>query len=144
MASITLLGFVCTVNPQNLIKIVGAIFEKIKFFFLCELPLILGLGWKLKTRLRDICKRALDIDFERDWWVRLGPALGEEKKLKYIFPVSRIFSGKADNITLLGFKCTINQQNLIEIVGAIFEKIWFFNFFLCELLFILRVGRKQK
>ena len=35
-----------TITPQNLIKIVGAIFEKIGIFiyFLIELPLILGVG----------------------------------------------------------------------------------------------------
>ena len=80
--SIILLGFECTINPQNLIKIVGAIFEKIKikFFFLCELPLILGLGWKLKKGVRDICEGTLDFEFERDWWVYFGPALWEGKK----------------------------------------------------------------
>ena len=42
-------------------KIVEAIFEKIKiFFFLCELPLILRIDWK--QRARDICKGALDIE----------------------------------------------------------------------------------
>ena len=45
---------------------------------------------------------------------------------------------------LLSWKCTINPQNLIKIVEAIFEKIEMFNFFLCELHLILRVGRKQK
>ena len=76
-----LLGFEYTINTQNLIKIVGAISEKIKIliFFLCELPLILGLEWKIKIRVRDICERTLDIDFERDWWVGLGPALGDGK-----------------------------------------------------------------
>ena len=51
--SVILLGFECTINPQNLIKIVGAIFEKIKifYFFSCELPLILGVGGRLKKRL---------------------------------------------------------------------------------------------
>ena len=37
---------------------------------------------KTKTKVRDICERTLDIDFERDWWVGLGPALGDGKKLK--------------------------------------------------------------
>ena len=63
-------------------KIVGAIFEKMIFwlFFLCELPLILGLGRKIKKTVRDICEGTLDVDFERDWWVGLGPALGDGKK----------------------------------------------------------------
>ena len=38
-----LLGSECTINPQHFLKIVVAIFEKIKIliFFLCELPLTL-------------------------------------------------------------------------------------------------------
>ena len=36
------------------------------FFFLCELPLILRVGRKLKNGLEIICKRALDIEFEQD------------------------------------------------------------------------------
>ena len=58
-----MLGFEYTINPQNLMKIVGAIFEKINFFFSCELPLILGLGENLKKTARDIYKGTLDIEF---------------------------------------------------------------------------------
>ena len=49
--SVILLGFEYTINPENLIKIVAATFEKIKIFMLfsCELPLILGVGGKLKN-----------------------------------------------------------------------------------------------
>ena len=44
----------CTINPENLFKIVGAIFDKTEIlnFFLCELPLILGVGKKLKNDSR--------------------------------------------------------------------------------------------
>ena len=35
---------------------------------------------------------------------------------------------------MLGFECTINPQTFIKIVGAIFEKIEIFKYFLCELL----------
>ena len=131
-ASITLLGFECTINPQNLIKIVRAIFYKIIFlnFFLMWTTLNFRFRVKTKNKIRDICERTLDIDFERDWWVGLGPALGDEKKLKFIFPVSGIFSGKADSVILLCFECTINTHNLIKIVVAIFEKIKIFYFFL--------------
>ena len=52
--------------------------------------------------------------------------------------------GKADSAILLGFECTINLQNLMKIVGAIFEKMKIKNFFLCELPLILRVDRKRK
>ena len=76
--------------------------------------------------VRDICERTLDIDFERDWWAGLGPALGDGKKFKLFFPVSEIFPGKPDSIIQLCFECTVNPQNLIKIVGAIFEKIKFF------------------
>ena len=114
--SVILLGFEYTTNPQNLMKI------EILNFFLCELPLILKVGL-------EIFVRALDIELEQDWSVGLGSTLGDGKKVKNIFLVSGIFSGKFTSITLLGFECTINPQNLIKIVGAIFEKINFFNFF---------------
>ena len=67
-----------------------------------------------------------------------------DRKLKTIFLVSGIFSGKADSVILLGFECTINSQNLIKIVGAIFEKVKILSFFSCELSLILGVGGKLK
>ena len=55
-------------------KIVGAIFEKIKIFnfFLCELHLISRVDRKRKKRDGDIWKGTLDIECERDWSVGLG------------------------------------------------------------------------
>ena len=46
--SVILLGLKYTINPEHLMKIVRAIFEKFEIlnFFSCELPLILGLGGK--------------------------------------------------------------------------------------------------
>ena len=94
--------------------------------------------------VRDICERTLNIDFERDWWVGLGLALGDGKNLKK-FPVSGIFPGKFDSVILLFFECSINSQNLIKIVGTIFEKIKIFNLFLMwtTLNFRVRVKTKQ-
>ena len=92
---------------------------------------------KTKTLARDICKGTLDIEFERDWSVGLGATLGDGQKLKIYFCSFRDFPGKADSVILLGFGCTINPQNLIKIVGAIFEKIKIFS---CELPLIWRVG----
>ena len=75
------------------------IFEKIKIlhFFLCELPSILRVHRKRKKRAGDICKGTLDIECERDWSVGLGATLGDatDRKLKTIFLVSGIFSGKS-------------------------------------------------
>ena len=67
-----------------------------------------------------------------------------ERKLETIFLVSGIFPGKAVSVTLLGFECAINPQNLIKIVGAIFEKIKMYFFFSCELPLILEVGGEVK
>ena len=39
-------------------------------FFVREVPLVLRVGRKIKTT-GDICKRALDIEFEQDWSVGL-------------------------------------------------------------------------
>ena len=49
---------------------------KFLFIFLCELPLILGLGGKLKNA-RDICERTLDIYFERDRFNGLDSTFGD-------------------------------------------------------------------
>ena len=86
--------------------------------------------WK-KKRARDVCKGTLDIEYERDWSVSLGTTLGEGQKIKnYFFLVSGIFPGKADNVIMLGFECTINPQNLNKIVRAIFENIEILIFFM--------------
>ena len=54
--SVILLGFECTINPQNFMKIVGTIFEKMKILnsFLFELPLILRVDRKQKKNWRDL------------------------------------------------------------------------------------------
>ena len=95
----------------------------------------MGVARKRKEQVEDICKGTPDIEFEQDWSVG---------KLKTIFLVSRIFSGKADSVILLGFECTINTQYLNKVVRAMFEKIEILNFFLCELPLILGVCRKWK
>ena len=92
-----LLGFECTINTQNLNKIVRAIFEKIEIliFFLCELPLILGVAPKRKEQVEGICKETPDIEFEQDWSFGLGAILVDEKKIKNYFSSFRDFSGKS-------------------------------------------------
>ena len=104
-------GFECTIYQQHFIKIVGAIFWQnlnVYNFFLCKLPLILTVVSLIG----------------QDWSVGLGAPLGagHTEKLNF-FLVSEIFSGKAESVTLLGVECTVNPQNLINFVGAIFEKI---------------------
>ena len=83
---------------------------------------------KTDIRARDICKARLYIEFEPDWSVGSGPTLGDKKIWKNIFPVSVIFSAKADSIILLGFECTICPQNLIKMVGAFLRKSKFFSY----------------
>ena len=93
------------------------------------------LNFNSKSKLKhngygNICRGGLDIEIGRDWSVGLGLVLGEGKKLKYIFPVSGIFHGKADSVILLSFEYSINTQNLNKIARVIFEKIEILNFFL--------------
>ena len=88
-----------------------------------KVPLILREGRKWKGRAGDNCKMALNIEFEQDLSVCLGATLGDGQKIKNYFSSFRDFPGKADSAILLGFECTINPQNLIKIVRAIFEKI---------------------
>ena len=74
--SVILLGFECTINPRNLIKIVGAIFEKIKIFifFLCELTLVLGVGGERKNSWRYL-QEDPRYRFERDRSIGLGSTI---------------------------------------------------------------------
>ena len=74
-----MLGLECTINTQNLNKIVRAIFEKIEilFFFLCGLPLILGVARKRKEQADDIYKGTPDIEFEEDSSVGLCDILAD-------------------------------------------------------------------
>ena len=112
-------------------KIVGAIFEKMKIlFFLCELPLILRVDRKRKNGL-EIFSRGTQISNVNEIG-QLVQALRQAtgRKLKTIFLVSGTFSGKADNVILVSFECTIRPQNLIKIIGAISEKITIFKFIL--------------
>ena len=93
------MSFECraTINTQNLNKIVGALFEKIEIlnFFLCELPLILGVTRKRKEQAEDICKGTPDIEFEQDWSFGLGAILADGQKIKNYFSSLRDFSGKS-------------------------------------------------
>ena len=47
------------------------------FFFLCELPLILGVEGKLKKTARDIYMRTIYIEFERDRSIGIGSTFGD-------------------------------------------------------------------
>ena len=102
------MGFECTINTQNLNKIVRAIFEKIEIlnFFLCELPLILGVARKRQEQAEDICKGAPENEFEQDWSVGLVAILADGQKIKIYFSTFMDLSGEADSVILLGFECT--------------------------------------
>ena len=91
--SVILLGIECIIKTQNLIKIVGAIFEKMEIlnFFLCELPLIFGVARKRNEQAENICKGTPDVEFEQDWSVGSGAALGDGKKLKIFFSFQGFF-----------------------------------------------------
>ena len=98
------------------------------FFFICELPLILRIDQKPIKRARYICKGTLDIEFERDWSFGLGATLGADQKIKNCLSSFRDIFGKSRYCHIVGLR--INPQNLIKIVGAIFEKIKIIFFYL--------------
>ena len=87
--------------------------------------LYLRIDRKRKNELKKFAGGGLNIECERYWSVGLGAELGDWQKIKNktIFVVSEIFQAKVDSLILLGFECTLNPQNSIKIVGAIFEKI---------------------
>ena len=102
-----MLGFECTINSQNFIKIAGAIFEKMKIliFFLMWTNLNFEGRSKTKKCATDICKGTLGIEFEQEWSVSLSATLGDatDRKLKNIFLVTGILPGNADSVIFLGF-----------------------------------------
>ena len=70
-----------------MMKIVWALFEKMEIFIftLCELPLIIRVDRKRKKRSGDICKGTQDVEFERDWSVRLvNLKLKKKRELRYL------------------------------------------------------------
>ena len=90
----------------------------------------MGVARKPKEQAEYIYKGTPDIEFEQDGSVDLGAILANGQKIKNYFSSFRDFSEKIYSVMLLGFECTISPQNLIKIVGAIFEKIKILNFFL--------------
>ena len=77
-------------------KIVEAIFEKMKILNFFHMWTTLNFEARSKSknkRTGDICKRTLDIEWERDWSVGLGATLGEGQKIKNHF-YFRDFPGK--------------------------------------------------
>ena len=57
--------------------------SKFFIFFSRELPLILGVGEKLKKKTaRDIYKRTLDIEFERDRSIGLGSVMDDGQSVR--------------------------------------------------------------
>ena len=80
---------------------------------------------KTKNLATDISKGILYIECERNWQIGLDATSGDGQKIKNYFCNLTDFPGKTDSAILLGFECTINRQNLIKIVGAIFKKSFF-------------------
>ena len=78
-------------------KIVGAIFEKIKILNFFLMWTLLDFGGRSKTKIPawDISKGTLDIECERDWSVALGATLRDEQKIKNYFSSFRDFSEKS-------------------------------------------------
>ena len=66
--------------------------SKFKIFFLCELPLILGVAPKRKEQAEDICKETPDIEFEQDWSFTLDATLGDREKIKKYYSSYKDFS----------------------------------------------------
>ena len=79
---------------------------------------------KRKQRAGDISKGILDIECERDWSVSLGATLDDatDRKLKTIYQVLGIFSGKANSVISFAFECIINPQNLSKSLEPFLRK----------------------
>ena len=108
--SVIFLSFECTINPQNFVKIVQAVYQKTKIlnFFLMWTTLNFEGRSKKKKETGNIGKGTLIWTRLVSWFRRY---VTWDSKLKTIFIVSRIFPGKADSVILLGVECAINPQN---------------------------------
>ena len=114
-------------------KIFGAVFQKTKifiFFLIWTRPTLNFEGRSKKKETGNICKGTPDIEFVLDWSIGLGATLRDTQKIKNNFSSLDDFSGKADSVIVLGFECTINTQNLMKIVEAVFQKTKILYFFL--------------
>ena len=113
--SVILLSFECTINPQNLNKIIRVIFEKIEIlhFFLCELPSILRVDRK-KRETGNICKGTPDIEFEQDWSVSLGATLRDKQKIKNYFSSFKDFFGKSRQWHIVGLRMYCRHTKFIQ------------------------------
>ena len=89
-------------NVQNLIKIVEPFLRKSKFYIFSHVNSLNFRGRvKTKNTARDIYKRTLDIEFERDRSVGLGVTLDDDgQKIKNYFSSFKDFPGKADSVIL--------------------------------------------
>ena len=78
-------------------KIVGAIFEKIKIlnFYLMWTSLNFGCRSKTKYEQKNICRGTLGIESERDRPVGLGATLDDGLKIKNNFSSFRDLSGES-------------------------------------------------
>ena len=73
-------------------KIVGAIFEKMKiFYFFMRTSLNFEGGSKTKKRAGDICKGTLDTEFEQDWSVGLGATFSDRQTDTHMFFLKHFF-----------------------------------------------------
>ena len=69
--SVILLGFECTINPQTLLEIVWALFEKMDIFLMWTTCNFKSRS-KTKKRTGGICKGTQDVECERDWSIGLS------------------------------------------------------------------------
>ena len=106
-------------------KIVGAIFGIKKFvkFFLMVSTLNFDGRSKTKKLPRDICKKTLDIECERDWLDSLGATLGGEQKIKKIYFSSfRDFFGKSRKCHIVGLLMYYKPTYLIKSLESFLRK----------------------
>ena len=95
--SAILLGFECTLNPQNFMKFVWAISEKIKILNIFLMWTTLNFDGRSKTKRwdGDICKGTLEIEFEQDWSIGLGAISGLKSRIGFFY---MLFNGVVFNL----------------------------------------------
>ena len=140
--SVILLRFECTIHPQNFMKIVEAVFQKIKILNFFLMWTTLNFEGRSKTKKKkkgggetgNICKGTPDIELEQEWSV--GATLRDKQKIKNYFSSFKDFFGESWWCHIVGLRMCYIPTKFNQNRWSRFRENWNFSFFVFIDLFI--------
>ena len=88
-------------------------YNRFLIFFRTGTTLVFKVGREIKTA-GDICKRALDIEFEQDGSVGLGAILGDGQKIKNYLSSFRDFFEKSLYCHIVGLRSHFSENRNLK------------------------------